>query len=123
MLTLLTVEECTGLDCPFLSLPWLFIIYIIVMILTCCCCYPGSCICPQRQIQRDRDTNKPMPLQSPWHAQLNLLGSIGQVLSSEWPADSIKNNIDEDEDDDDDEGKMNTMRRNTMLKRRKRIQY
>ena len=118
MLTLLSVDECTGLDCPILSLPWFFIIYLIVMILTCCCCYPGSCACPQRQIKRDRMTGEQDESSRPWHAKLNVLGSIGQVLSSEWAADEVVESV----DDDDDGDESNTFN-NNMLKRRRRIQY
>ena len=119
MLTLLSVDECTGLDCPILSLPWFFIIYLIVLILTCCCCYPGSCACPQRQIERDRMTGEPDESSRPWHAKLNVLGSIGQVLSSEWAADDVREPI----EDDDDTGEEFNNNGETSLKRRRRIQY
>jgi len=120
MLTLLTVDECTGLDCPLLSLPWFFMLYLIVMILTCCCCYPGACACPQRQVKRDRQTGKPNMKQRPWHSQLNLLGSIGQVLSSEWAADEV---VDPIEDENTDEGGEFGTGEESQLKRRKRIRY
>ncbi len=120
MLTLLSVDECTGLDCQFLSLPWFFIIYLIVLILTCCCCYPGSCACPQRQIKRDRLTGKQDESSKPWHAKLNVLGSIGQVLSSEWGADEIRDPVDISGYEEDDEFNNNG---ETNLKRRRRIRY
>jgi hypothetical protein len=118
MLTLLSVEECTGLDCPVLSLPWFFVIYLIVMILTCCCCYPGACACPQRQLDRDSQTGIIKENEKPWHHKLNLLGSIGQVLSSEWEWDDIKDPLD---DDAEEEEEFNNGE--SQLKRRRRIQY
>ena len=125
MLTLLTVDECTGLDCPLLSLPYFLVLYLILMIFTCCCCYPGACLCPQRQARRDSLTGKPKDGQLPWHTKLNLLGSIGSILTNEWPAEQVLEPIEEsgDNEDEDDKDDIERKRRWTMLKRRKRIRY
>tara|TARA_B100000945_G_scaffold289162_1_gene262020 strand:- start:108 stop:305 length:198 start_codon:yes stop_codon:yes gene_type:complete len=64
-------------------------------------------------------TGEPDESSRPWHAKLNVLGSIGQVLSSEWAADDVREPI----EDDDEEEEVEIKRRNTMFKRRRRIQY
>ena len=93
------------------------------MILTCCCCYPGACACPQSQYRRDEDTGNIDTSQSsiPWYSKLNILGSIGIILSGEWPTDQVNDPLKEcgEEDVSEDVGYDS----GATLTRRRRIRY
>ena len=116
MLTLLSTNECTGFDCPILSLPYFLLLYVLVMILTCCCCYPGACLCPQSQKKRDDDGNTD---KKPWVEKLNLLGSIGQILHEEWSSNDIMEPTKLTSNDDDNEEEEDK----NFKPRRRRIRY
>lgn len=64
-------------------------------------------------------TGEPDENSKAWHNKLNILGSIGQVLSSEWAADDVREPI----EDDDEESEEFNNNGETSLKRRRRIQY
>lgn len=85
------------------------------MILTCCCCYPGACLCPQSQKERDGKGNTD---KKPWIEKLNLLGSIGQILHSEWSSNDIMEPTKLMSNDDDEEEEDRNFK-----PRRRRIRY
>tara|TARA_E500000331_G_C17249651_1_gene710552 strand:+ start:1802 stop:2131 length:330 start_codon:yes stop_codon:yes gene_type:complete len=86
---LLVVDNsiCSGFECP---LTVGLCAYFVIAIIACCCCYPGACFCPQRF----KDPTQPEKPASGL-GQLNLLGSIGELLEQEEKLKQDANNTDE----------------------------